>query len=62
MNGSDENPQTRFQAHLVQLARGSFLFTRLILDLIQRASITIKSASFKVGVGGKRNFPLMCVC
>ncbi|XP_023349320.1 protein TANC2, partial [Eurytemora carolleeae] len=45
---TDENPQTRFQNHLVSSAKGSFLFVKLLLDLIEKGSVTIKSTSFNV--------------
>ncbi|KAI5748263.1 hypothetical protein M8J77_023609 [Diaphorina citri] len=40
--------QHRFSQHLQGLARGSFLFAKLTLDLIERGSLVAKSASFKV--------------
>ncbi|XP_026676237.1 protein TANC1 [Diaphorina citri] len=40
--------QHRFAQHLQGLARGSFLFAKLTLDLIERGSLVAKSASFKV--------------
>jgi hypothetical protein len=46
--GSDVTPTARFQRHLVSLARGSFLFVSLTLDLIERGHIVAKSASYKV--------------
>jgi hypothetical protein len=47
-SGSDVTPTARFQRHLVSLARGSFLFVSLTLDLIERGHIVAKSASYKV--------------
>jgi hypothetical protein len=46
--GNDVSPTARFQRHLVTLARGSFLFVSLTLDLIERGHIVAKSASYKV--------------
>ncbi len=46
--GNDVSPTARFQRHLVGLARGSFLFVSLTLDLIERGHIVAKSASYKV--------------
>ncbi len=46
--GNDVTPTARFQRHLVSLARGSFLFVSLTLDLIERGHIVAKSASYKV--------------
>ena len=40
--------QARFIAHLVSLARGSFLFVKLTLDLIERGKLVMKSSSFRV--------------
>ena len=31
---SDDNPHTRFQKHLVGCAKGSFLYVKLIIELI----------------------------
>merc|ERR1719474_434815 len=47
---SDDNlgPWARFQAHLVGTAKGSFLFAQLILDLVEKGRVTIKSSSFQV--------------
>ena len=46
--GCDVSPTGRFQRHLLGLARGSFLFVSLTLDLIERGHIVAKSASYKV--------------
>ncbi|XP_043199546.1 protein TANC2-like isoform X2 [Amphibalanus amphitrite] len=40
--------QSRFIAHLTELSRGSFLFVKLTLDLIERGHLVMKSSSFKV--------------
>ncbi|XP_037091766.1 protein TANC2-like isoform X2 [Pollicipes pollicipes] len=40
--------QSRFIAHLAELSRGSFLFIKLTLDLIERGHLVMKSSSFKV--------------
>ncbi len=47
-SNGDLSPTARFQRHLVGLARGSFLFVSLTLDLIERGHIVAKSASYKV--------------
>lgn len=38
----------RFMQHLYGLSRGSFLFTKLTIDLIEQGYLVIKSASFNV--------------
>lgn len=38
----------QFFFYLQGLARGSFLFVKLTLDLVERGSLVAKSASFKV--------------
>ncbi|XP_053671068.1 protein TANC2 [Anopheles nili] len=38
----------KFAQHLLALAKGSFLFVKLTLDLIERGNLVIKSSSFKV--------------
>jgi len=38
----------RLTAHLVSKARGCFLYIKLILDLLERGNIVVKSATFKV--------------
>lgn len=38
----------KFSQHLVNLARGSYLFTKLTLDLLERGHLVIKSTSYKV--------------
>ncbi|XP_071451060.1 protein TANC1 isoform X2 [Hetaerina americana] len=39
---------TRFSQHLLRLSGGSFLFTKLTLDLIERGQLVTKSSSYKV--------------
>ncbi|XP_020801973.1 protein TANC2 isoform X4 [Drosophila serrata] len=41
-------PQAKFVSHLQSLSRGSMLYTKLILDLIGRGQLVIKSSSYKV--------------
>ncbi|XP_006561082.1 protein TANC2 isoform X3 [Apis mellifera] len=52
VNGKAESScsanQTRFASHLLALARGSFLFAKLTLDLIESGHLVAKSASYKV--------------
>ncbi|XP_052869330.1 protein TANC2 [Anopheles cruzii] len=38
----------KFAQHLLALTKGSFLYAKLTLDLIERGSLVIKSSSFKV--------------
>ncbi|KAE8742661.1 hypothetical protein FOCC_FOCC011790 [Frankliniella occidentalis] len=45
---SGKTEQSRFSQHLASLARGSFLFAKLTLDLIERGHIVVKSSSYKV--------------
>lgn len=40
--------QARFASHLLALSRGSFLFAKLTLDLIESGHLVAKSASYKV--------------
>uniref|UniRef100_A0A336KHD6 CSON010478 protein n=1 Tax=Culicoides sonorensis TaxID=179676 RepID=A0A336KHD6_CULSO len=40
--------QLKFTQHLLGLSRGSFLFGKLTLDLIERRNLVIKSTSYKV--------------
>nr|XP_006813233.1 PREDICTED: protein TANC2-like [Saccoglossus kowalevskii] len=40
--------QTRFIAHLQSLSEGCFLYVKLVLDLIERGHIVIKSSNYKV--------------
>lgn len=52
VNGKAESScntsQARFASHLLALARGSFLFAKLTLDLIESGHLVAKSASYKV--------------
>ncbi|XP_015179391.1 PREDICTED: protein TANC2 isoform X2 [Polistes dominula] len=52
VNGKTESSssanQTRFASHLLSLAKGSFLFAKLTLDLIESGHLVAKSASYKV--------------
>ncbi|XP_043518370.1 protein TANC2 isoform X2 [Frieseomelitta varia] len=52
VNGKAESScsanQMRFASHLLALARGSFLFAKLTLDLIESGHLVAKSASYKV--------------
>ncbi|XP_076758357.1 zinc-RING finger and ankyrin repeat domain-containing protein rolling pebbles isoform X1 [Xylocopa sonorina] len=52
VNGKGESScganQTRFASHLLSLAKGSFLFAKLTLDLIESGHLVAKSASYKV--------------
>ncbi|XP_014240920.1 protein TANC2 isoform X2 [Cimex lectularius] len=45
---SGANGQFRFCQHLAGLAKGSMLFAKLTLDLIERGSLVAKSSSYKV--------------
>ena len=40
--------QSRFASHLLALAKGSFLFSKLTLDLLESGQLVAKSASYKV--------------
>ena len=40
-------PAAKFQSHVLIAAKGSFLFAKLLLDVVEKGSIVIKS-SFKV--------------
>ena len=48
LSASREGSSGKFTQHLVSLSKGSFLFAKLTLDLIERGSLVIKSNSFKV--------------
>lgn len=52
VNGKAESScgasQMRFASHLLALAKGSFLFAKLTLDLIESGHLVAKSASYKV--------------
>lgn len=56
VNGKAESScsanQTRFASHLLALAKGSFLFAKLSLDLIESGHLVAKSASYKVNMRG----------
>ena len=39
---------SKFVAHMVNLAAGSFLYAKLTLDLIERGHLIMKSSSYKV--------------
>lgn len=56
VNGKTESScsanQTRFASHLLALAKGSFLFAKLSLDLIESGHLVAKSASYKVNIRG----------
>ncbi|GLH00293.1 Uncharacterized protein GBIM_06713 [Gryllus bimaculatus] len=40
--------QSRFSQHLLSLCRGSFLFAKLTLDLLERGHLVVKSSGYKV--------------
>ncbi len=44
----NNSPQDRFIQYLSETSGGSFLFAKLVLDLIDRGHLVIKSTSFKV--------------
>lgn len=44
----DSQGTFKFAQHLLSLTNGSFLYTKLTLDLIERGSLVIKSSSYKV--------------
>lgn len=50
MNGNMElATQVKFTAHVQTLSRGCFLYTKLLLDLIERGHLVLKSSSnFKI--------------
>lgn len=39
---------TNFATHLAQLSKGCFLFVKMVLDLIEKGHLVIKSSSYKV--------------
>ena len=45
---TEDNPQVKFQNYLVSIAKGCFLFVKLVLDLVDRGHLVIKSSSFKI--------------
>ena len=42
------SPQERITSYLVQVAHGSFLYVKMVLDLLERGHLVIKSSSFNV--------------
>lgn len=54
INGKAESScsasQMRFSSHLLALAKGSFLFAKLTLDLIESGHLVAKSASYKARI------------
>ncbi|XP_049811721.1 protein TANC2 isoform X1 [Schistocerca nitens] len=46
--GSVGGSQFRFAQHLLSLSRGSFLFAKLTLDLLERGHLVVKSSGYKV--------------
>ncbi|XP_067012508.1 protein TANC2 isoform X2 [Anabrus simplex] len=47
LDGSSSS-QFRFSQHLLGLCRGSFLFAKLTLDLLERGHLVVKSSGYKV--------------
>lgn len=47
---SGKTEQSRFCQHVTGLARGSFLFAKLTLDLIEKGHLVVKSSSYKVSI------------
>jgi hypothetical protein len=47
---------SKFVAHMVNLASGSFLYSKLTLDLIERGHLIMKSSSYKVKIRKKHVF------
>ena len=49
MNGSMElQAQVKFCAHLQTLSRGCFLYCKLLLDLIEKGHLVLKSSNYKI--------------
>lgn len=48
LSASRDSSSAKFAQYLLSLSKGSFLFSKLTLDLIERGSLVIKSNSFKV--------------
>lgn len=48
INAIKDSSQTKFAQHLLGLSKGSFLFAKLSLNLIEQGYLVIKSASYKV--------------
>ena len=44
----EEDPQTAVANYLAQMSRGSFLFCKMVLDLLERELIVVKSPSLSV--------------
>ena len=42
------SPEARITQFLVQVARGCFLYVKMVLDLLERGHLVIKSSSFNV--------------
>ena len=42
------SPEARITQFLVQVARGCFLYVKMVLDLLDRGHLVIKSSSFNV--------------
>lgn len=51
LNGKLDNAAfTKLSAHLKSLSRGSYLYLKLTLDLIEKGYLVLKSSSYKVRV------------
>ena len=49
MNGNMElQTQVKFCAHVQTLSRGCFLYCKLLLDLIERGHLVLKSSNYKI--------------
>ncbi|EDW19242.2 uncharacterized protein Dmoj_GI11633 [Drosophila mojavensis] len=48
IGGQVAQSQAKFVSHLQSLSRGSMLYAKLILDLISRGQLVVKSSSYKV--------------
>ncbi|XP_060067945.1 protein TANC2-like [Ylistrum balloti] len=44
----DSSTQVKFCSHLQMLSKGSFLYTKLTLDLIENGSVVLKSTNYKI--------------
>ena len=44
----DKDLQAKFTTHVQSLSRGCFLYTRLVLDLIERGQLVPKSSNYKI--------------
>ena len=53
---SDADLVNKMVGHLVPKAHGCFLYVKLILDLLERGNLVIKSASFKVRMSNQQIF------